>query len=133
VVYIYLTVSIILKYILILGPKEFIYVELERNSQPRSQALSGNEVGFRNNEIFWFPKYRHDANCIQIVDYIKAKKALSKNLNPVKGLFLQDLNDHGIYQSLAICCLLKIYGITVKSYIKDKSNDNIFMFLLSTV
>jgi hypothetical protein len=24
-------------------------------------------------------------------------------------------------------CLLKIYGITVKLYIKDKSNDNIFM------
>ena len=23
----------------------------------------------RNSEIFWFPKYRQDANCIQIVDY----------------------------------------------------------------
>ena len=32
-------------------------------------------------------------------------------------------------------CLLKIYGITVKSYIKDKdkSNDNIFMSSMSTV
>jgi hypothetical protein len=114
VVYIFLTVSI------------KVYPDTRSNQQ---KFIYWWDVDWwdveRNSEIFWFPKYRQDANCIQIVDYIKG---LIKKLKSCQKYIKFPARSQRSWYMSKSSRLLKIYrGIIVKSYIKDKSNDNIFM------
>ena len=58
-----------------------------------------------------------------LIDY---KGLIKKLLSRQKTIKFPARSQRSWYMSKS-SCLLKIYGITVKSYIKDKSNDNIFM------
>jgi hypothetical protein len=56
----------------------------------------------RNSETFDFRKI---ANCIQIVDLIKAlsKKLKARQETTKLALGIAEANDHGICQSIAVC------------------------------